>query len=618
MGKAGRMTRNCIEPWRSMQFEAGGTIGPCCGGTLKGDFGNIVTDYFEAVEQGKPVNIFANARYRALRKSLLTGNLLSECISCRSVHDEDITTEELGIRVSNHLKSNGIEPVGADLTREYAFTECGGNITNNCNFSCVYCSHSGENGHTGHYRKEMERERFLRLLNFLVGRGLKIFNFCGIGELTTYSGWTELCHELLARHPRLRLRAISNFGGKLSEAELDTLARMDLVHVSCDTLDETLYAWLRKGGRLPVLLDNIKRLKARLGGNPAGDTKIALNVTATNLVVDKLETLFRFASDHGLVVHMSNLFEMDGSIASNTRCVTRISDMDDARIPAIRETLTDLPRRLKAQNPFTNVWEYKFLYKAIDAKADSITLNKFVPGCEETIYSSFYEAHPRNPEAHLGKIWLSFDSCYRGIFIDAGKTVRVPVAAPGTLSYRAIWRRDRLDGNLEVVEGPVEQGKISGELEIDATNCGRGFTKMLLEVLSHVRENVDGMPMGVISPHPPEITTAPVVVREAFLVNEEESIARNLAESGEPVVIWCAGLKTLQMLSNTSLGKANIKMIIDGDPARKGEIFCGYPLSSPADLGDFQGKIIVMHASSPERVEFQIRQMGISNEIIII
>jgi hypothetical protein len=141
---------------------------------------------------------------------------------------------------------------------------------------------------------------------------------------------------------------------------------------------------------------------------------------------------------------------------------------------------------------------------------------------------------------------------------------------------------------------------------------------MLFEVLSYERAFESTKDETVLVPLPPAGAKEPILVREGFLMNEEEAVAERLVESQEPVVIWCAGLRTLQMLSNTCLGRANIKMIIDGNPSKRGLLFCGRIIHSPEDLGDFAGKIVVIHASAPERVEFQIRRMGMGNEILIL
>jgi len=614
-----KRTKNCIEPWRSVQFEAGGNITPCCSGTIKANFGNINTDYFQVMQDDQRTDIFANAAYQQLREGLLTGKLPSSCISCRSVHDEDITTDELRQRVINHLESQGVKTEGFDLIKEYAFSECGGNITNRCNFSCIYCAHSGEDGHIGYFSAEMDRERFLNLIDFLCCKGLKIFNFCGIGELTIYPGWQDLCEHLLERHPHLRLRIISNFGKTFSDSELATLARLDLIHVSCDTLDAKTYAWLRKGGRLPVLLDNIRRLREKFTGDPSRDPKLVFNVTATNIIIHQLESLFRFAADNNMFVHLSNLFVMDGSIASQTGCVGKISDMCNSQMPHIREILCDLPRRMKSQNPLTNVWEYKNLYKSIMQKAEAVTFNQFVPGDDEPIYNLFYKSHPKDAQAYLKKIWLSFDDVFKGIYISAGKSIKIKLPfAAGKLAYRAIWCRDRTDGNLDITAGPSEEAVVSGELTISAENYQEKHHHMLFEALSYDTAGEAGRGETQVMPLPPAVAKAPILVREAFLMNEEEAVAKRLVESQEPVAIWCAGLRTLQMLSNTCLGQANIKMIIDGNPSKKGQELCGRVIHSPEDIDGFTGKIVLIHASCPERVELQIRSRGIINEILIL
>ena len=516
--------------------------------------------------------------------------------------------------MARELKTDGV-----DLTKTYAFSECGGNITNKCNFSCIYCAHSGEDGHIGNFRTEMDRERFLDWIDFLILQGLKIFNFCGMGELTIYPGWQDLLDLLLHRYPQLRLRVISNFGKEFNDCELDTLARLDLVHISCDTLDADLYSRLRKGGRLPVLLENIRRLRKRFSGDPGRNPKLAFNITATDAIMDKLEGLFRFAAENGMFVHMSNLFVMDGSIASKTDCVKKISSMPDSVMPHVREILCDLPRRMKAQNPLTSVWEYKFLYKGIAQKADSMTFNKFVPGADELIYNSFYKTHPKDLNAHLRKIWLSFDEASKGIYVSAGKsvTINLPFEA-GKIAYRALWCRNRLDGNLDVLAGAIGEMMAAGKLTISARNCGERHDGMLFEVLSYQSAAGTELVKEHLTPWPPENGSVPILAREAFLIDGEETVAQRLVDSQEPLIIWCAGLRTLQMLSTTSLSQANIQMIIDGNQSKKGQLLCGKEIHSPEDIDGFSGKIVVIHASCPEQVELQIRQRGIMNEILIL
>jgi molybdenum cofactor biosynthesis enzyme MoaA len=614
-----RLTKNCIEPWRAVQFEAGGIITPCCSGTITGDFGNLITDPAPDMSGSQERGWFNTPDYQALRKGLLTGELPRACITCRSVHENDIPVDQLRLKVRHHLKSQGVCTEGIELESAFAFSECGGNITNRCNFSCVYCSHSGEDGHTGHLRREMEREHFLKVLDCLCRRGLKIFNFCGIGELTTYSGWVELVDLIEERYPELRLRVISNFGRLFSDPELDRLAHLDLVHISCDTLDPRLYAGLRRGGRLPLLLENIRRLKDRCSGQTGRAPDMVFNVTATDANVDHLEDLFRFAAQQTMFVHISNLFVMNGSVASKTGCVRNILHMPEKDTLRVRETLHDLPRRMKAENPLTQVWEYSFLHSGIMNRADRMTYNQFVPADDQVVNTAFYQSQPKNPDAYLRKIWTSFDTGFSGIYLRAGHAVSLAlVGGPKALSYKAVWCHEREDGNLDVWPGPVETISIGDTLTLSSEHCGTRYDAVLFHVVSELAGKAGEHHRILVAPEPPKNADEPVLVREAFLRKPEDRMAQQLVDSHESLVLWCAGLRALHLLSNTCLGQANIHMIIDGNPRRAGEVFCGRTIYSPQDLRGFSGKIVVTHASSPEQVAVQIRSMGIRNEIVIL
>ena len=613
-------TKACVEPWRAMQFDAAGNIIPCCSGTIRGEFGNI-NDYFEAVEAGSRADLFVTADYRSLREGLLTGELFPACKSCRVIQEDDITTDELRKRVVGHLENQGIRTQDADLTGEWAFTEAGGNVTNKCSFSCIYCSHSGEDGHSGYFLAELDRGRFLGLLDLLYRRGLRVFNFAGIGELTSYPGWQELCEAIMDRFPELRLHAVSNFGRKFSDSELDTLARLDLLLVSCDTLDESTYARLRKGGRLPVLLDNVMRIRSRFSGDPSLGPKLAFNITVSDAIVDKLESLFRFAAENGMFVQLSPLFEMSGSIASRTGSLRKLTEVPSAQILGVREVFYDLPRRLKAENPIVGVWEYMFLYRCLMKKADEISLNLFVPGPEEFIYNLFSVQHQKNPNAYLRKFWVSFDEVFKGIYLRRGRSITLDLSqAGGHMTYRAIWCHQRADRNLEITLGPVESATVSGRLTLSAAECDVGDDGVLFEVISFRSGANEGGGESRLALSPLEGAEASMLVREAYFAgNEGEHPAIGpLVASQEPIVIWCAGFKTLKMLSTTSLGQANIKMIIDMDPLKTGQLFCGRVVYAAEAIGDFSGKIVVINASCPERVELDIRKMGIANEILVL
>ena len=127
-----KLTKSCIYPWTVMSFFADGEIQPCCGGVERYTYGNILDD--------NPSELFTNKEYQKLRSSLLTGDLKEVCTTCRLISDPDITLEQFRIMLTKYLISKGrIITPDTDLTKEFAFDEVLGNITNKCMFSCIYC-----------------------------------------------------------------------------------------------------------------------------------------------------------------------------------------------------------------------------------------------------------------------------------------------------------------------------------------------------------------------------------------------------------------------------------------------------------------------------------------------
>ncbi len=610
-----KFTKNCIEPWRVLAFNAGGNLAPCCG-TAKGDFGNFYRDFLHKDQQNS--DLFKNDDYRKLRNGLLTGNLAPSCINCRAVHDEDISCDELRKKVIQYLDNKGVAVDENKLDELHAFEECGGNITNKCNFSCIYCIHSQENNNQGFLGKEFSRSEFIQIINLLVKQGLEIFNFCGLGELTVYPDWESLCDEIIAKYPKLRLRIISNSGKKLSSSEIDTMMNFDLIHISCDTFDPELYSQLRVGGKLPVLIDNVKRIHAKMATIPEPHPKVVFNITATNKIIDTLEDLFRFAAEYDMLLHISALFEMEGSVASKTKCVKKIWDVPETQLPHVREVFIDLPRRAKAQNPKFAIWEYQYLYKQIMKKTDKITLNRFVPQKDELFYHTFYDNHPCNPTAFLRKLWRSFDDEIRGIWIEKGASVSLNLPFEyGEVNYRVIWVKEQYDGNLSIRTVAKRQLNIGNSVILSVENGGE-YDSAVFEILSYSKLAVKTQTEKAIQPNPKEAADIqPEIIHEAVLGDSDDRLANYFADSQEPIVIWCAGLRSLQMLTKTRLNEANIKMIIDSSPSKQGQTFCGYKVHKPEDLDGYEGKILLLHASCPEKIKEQIRKSGISNEIIV-
>ena len=127
-----------------------------------------------------------------------------------------------------------------------------------------------------------------------------------------------------------------------------------------------------------------------------------------------------------------------------------------------------------------------------------------------------------------------------------------------------------MDGNINLFPGPVKEAEVGNDLTITLENDSQKYDNILFEVIDFASLDEVETIQTTISPRMPVNINNLTMVKEAFLSNEEESIAQRLADAQEPIIIWCAGLRTLQMLSNTDLGRANIKMIIDRNPEKKG------------------------------------------------
>ncbi len=606
-----KFTKNCLAPWRSLEFLADGKVSPCCG-PIRGDFGNLLEDLPTLDEEG---GLFRNDAYRDLRRRLLDGDLPEACRNCRAVHDPDIPVEAFERKVVDYLEARGVTTEGKDLADLYAFEECGGNITNRCNFACIYCSHSGAGAKLGSLGKVMARESFMAILDCLIERGLRIFNFCGLGELTAYRHWQSLCRDILDRHPDLKLRLISNFGRRLSHDDLALLARFELIQISCDTFDTARFDWLRGKEKLPVLLENLKALRAILETRAPPRPTLAFNVTVSNANVDDMIGIFRYAAEHTMHVHLSALFDMEGSIAKETGCVRKIWEVSGHALLHNREVFLDLPRRLKAANPLASVWEYRHLHDELMRRADLVSLNQFLPEAHERFYSAFFAAPQIAGTAYLRKVWLDFDEAIRGIWIEPG--VKFIVTLPfdsASLRYRVHLVQTKIDGSLILDEGNTVMANVGKTLTVSTNgNTGAHF---LFEVTDYSRSEC-ACPANKIVVDVRDANGPRRCVREATDSSALERIAEHFADSQQPLILWCAGLKTLQALSDTRLLQANIAMIIDGAPDKQGKTLCGHTIRPPEAARDLVCPILVLHASAPEAVEQELRRAGYRNEILI-
>jgi len=130
-------------------------------------------------------------------------------------------------------------------------------FTTRCNLGCVYClsrlpSYSGIDLDVAYLDGIVESLRQRKALTVGVS---------GHGETTTVRDWHLHCDRLL--NSGFDLYLSTNLCRDLSDAEIDTLARFQVIQVSCDTSDQKLFKELRRGGDLRTLLFNMNRIRGR-------------------------------------------------------------------------------------------------------------------------------------------------------------------------------------------------------------------------------------------------------------------------------------------------------------------------------------------------------------------
>jgi len=490
MKEKGLLTKNCILPWKSFVLWPDGKIAPCCGVPIPdGDFGNINSIDFNLPAQEALRAVFASDAYVKLRSQLLEGTPQKACLDCRVVADDDISPDSLRVKVVEHLRYYGEKiSKGSDLTSEFHMTECFTNVTDKCNFSCIYCFlHSNdlfEKKQNEYY--EIDRKSFLKLVSVLAANGLQYLNFCGNGELTIYPHWQDLCLEVINKFPNVKLTVVSNFGKRLSDADLDILMRFCEINVSCDSLDPVKYAWLRPGGRLSVLLENVSNLRDKFKPH-ANNPKLIFIVTESDAIIDDLNDLAKFAIDRNISLRISNLSLVEDSVATKTKCLKKIADVPDSQILHAWEVINDLPRRIRAQNPPLGVYcELGPLFNAVKCRAEEISFNRFVPTEDEIVYNLFASTHVKNPEAYLRKIFLSFDVCIKGIFVKSGCSVEIKLPfSKGILKYRPILCKEIPGKELKLIFCDIATVFVEEHLSLTAVKSVGKFTHLLFEISTY-------------------------------------------------------------------------------------------------------------------------------------
>ncbi len=90
-----------------------------------------------------------------------------------------------------------------------------------------------------------------------------------------------------------------------------------------------------------------------------------------------------------------------------------------------------------------------------------------------------------------------------------------------------------------------------------------------------------------------------------------------IISSQKKIAVWGTGNLARSFLKNTNLKNADISFFIDNNSEMVGKDFCGYKVTPPDSLYNFDGIILVLSILYFKDIERQILGMGLKNYIII-
>ncbi|MCX7094468.1 MAG: radical SAM protein [Methylobacter sp.] len=231
-----RLTRHCLDPWINFEVSAKGEVRPCC---ISSGMGQL-----EDIEKQRHA-----AAFRDLRRSLLSGELPDMCQRC---HIRSMTAvENLELSVKSLFP-----PEQADLLCPGALAELRVDINEQCNLRCTYCAVS-QPGYQGIPMSETILQKIIESLPKQVDK-LQI-NLNGHGETTYHPSWVSFAKRIQELGAMATI--LSNFAKPFNDEEIDIFARMRVIQISLDTVDEDLLRDIRRKVSLGTILRNIHKIR---------------------------------------------------------------------------------------------------------------------------------------------------------------------------------------------------------------------------------------------------------------------------------------------------------------------------------------------------------------------
>ena len=621
-----KKTKNCTYPWTFSWMDASGRIVPCCGmpTTSNMQYGDVRKDFLSLKDKSLS-NLYNNSSYQILRKSLLDGDVLDECKTCRIISEDDITTDELKTKVTNLITSSRREKVDINLHQDWAIDEFIFAMNNKCNLRCIYCSQSISKSNANEdftttidwYKAEFTTDEFFDLIDFIYPKGLRILNFCSLSEFTLYKGWQQILKRIKKNYPGIYLCMVTNLSLDYSDEDIDAMLVCDQVYFSVDTIDEELFSKVRVGGDIKLIQKNIDRLIVRKEQLQVMAPSFVFNVTIYDKSMYTLTDLVRYAATKGIHLNFSNLFDSPGT-EMEKGFIKKVSDISDEEMPLMWEIASSFPRRMKAENPKTDVILTGPFYNEIKNRASRITNDLFIAAENELLFKDFNLEKNIHSNAYLRNIFLTFDAELRGISMPVNNKLIIKscIDTNKPLEIKRILVNQRQDGNLLINTSLLEQELLQisdGHAILNSSYTDDFYTDILF---CHADEKLtEAINQSLIMAD----ENGNIFIRELLLVQDIDRKLRDLSENNDEFIIWCAGVRTKFMLEKTYLKNLNIRMIVDSIARDELNSINGIPINTPDCAKNFEGSILICHATNPYPIEqFIIRNNFKAKAIHII
>lgn len=233
-------TRDCLDPWNYLEISARGEIRPCCNFASIGRFDS----------GGRDVRDLRNTdAFRALRESLLSGNLQSPCQRCH------IRTTVPVAALKQRLEAAVRDLPSPDPLNPLPIAEVRIDINETCNLRCDYCAVSSPD----YAGVEMEEALFERIVPLLANEPGATVHVNGHGETTFHPRWVAWCRRIIEAGHRPFI--ITNLAKHYTDAELELLAEFRVIQVSLDSDDGEMMKRIRKAVQVEKVFEIIQRIR---------------------------------------------------------------------------------------------------------------------------------------------------------------------------------------------------------------------------------------------------------------------------------------------------------------------------------------------------------------------